>query len=104
MNIDSYFRERQSIDAEIKRMNDRLKQLRQQKKEAETNMYKYMEANNMKNYKGIKIEKIKPKVPIKRKPEKDKKKDAVDLFRGAGLPQPENFYEEFKKTQKYPKF
>ena len=36
-----------------------------------------------------------------RKPDVTKREDAIELFRDAGIPKPEEFWDEFKATQRY---
>jgi len=99
-NPEAYVREIKSLNDEFKRSNDRLKSLREQRKFKQTLLYKYMVEHNLEKYEGITINSIRPRDPIKRKPEAIKRKDAIELFRQAGINNPEDFYAEFKITQK----
>ena len=46
------------------------------------------------------IKKVEPKESVKRKPLKQKKNDAIELFYRIGIPDPEGFYNDFQATQK----
>ncbi len=96
---DAYVREIQSLKAEIKRLNAHVKRLRDQKKEKEGHLYKYMVKNNLEKHNGITIKSIRPKEKIQRKTPTQKKEDAIKLFRNIGIPRPENFWLEFQDTQ-----
>jgi hypothetical protein len=97
---DGYVSEINSITAEIKRLNVHIKKLREQKKEAEFHLYEYMVRNEIDRYKNITIKSVTPKPKIKRKTLKEKKRDAVRLFHEIGVPDPENFWDQFQSTQK----
>ena len=99
-NPDAYVREIKSLSNEIKRSNERLNTLRKQRKSKQLLLFKYMEEHNLEKYEGITINSIRPRGPIKRKPEVEKRKDAVELFRQVGIGNPEEFYIEFKNTQR----
>lgn len=101
MNPDGDVREINSIKEELKRINQRAKLLRTQKKEAESRLYRYMLRNDLEKYEGITLKSIEPKQPRPRKPVKAKKKDALALFYEVGIPDPDSFWEEFQQTQKY---
>jgi len=98
---DGYVYEINSLKAEIKRLNERTKKLREQKRTAEKHLYKHMHTHKVEKYENITIKSIRPKEKQKRKPEKAKRTDAISLFRDVGIPDPENFWVEFKATQKY---
>lgn len=98
---EGYVRNLKSINESIKRHSDQLKTLREKKKAAEDRLYRYMSKNNLDEYQGYKISKLTPKKKIKRKPEKEKKQDAIDLFCQNGIQDPETFWEQLKSTQKY---
>lgn len=97
-NPESYVREINSIDQELKRINAKAKKLRNQKKAKEKLLYQYMVRNKLDTYQGIKLSSIQPKT--KRKTEKQKRAESIELFRKAGIPNPEQFYEEYKKQMK----
>lgn len=108
MSSDSYIREMNSLDAEIKRSNTRTKSLREQRQRAKTNLYNYMVRHKLEQVsygdKIIKIEQCSPPKPrAKVKPKKLRTAEAIDLFRSAGIPDPEGFYTEFESTQKVKK-
>jgi seryl-tRNA synthetase len=100
-NLDSRVTEFISIDAEIKKLNVRLKDLRARKKDAASHIYKYMTVLNIEEYKDVKIKQVKP--PPERKPRitaAEKKDNALLLFKEAGLPYPEEFWNKLNSTQK----
>lgn len=105
MSSDSYLREINSIDAEIKRLNSVIKALRVQKRKAQDNLYFYMSRHKLESIsdknKSISIEKFAPPKPrVKSKPKKERKVEAIELFREAGIPNPEEFFEQLEATQK----
>lgn len=99
-NPEAYVKEIKSLTGEIKRSNDRLNKLREQRKKKQSLLYKYMSERDIEKYEGITINSIRPRDVMRRKPEAEKRKDAIELFRQAGIPNPEEFYLEFKSTQK----
>lgn len=105
MSVDSYLREIHTLDIEIKRVNDRAKALRTQKQTAKTHLYNYMKRHNLQQVQdGTKVITINqclpPKARAKAKPKKARVQEAIELFRMAGIPNPDSFYEEFEATQK----
>jgi hypothetical protein len=100
---ESYVHEINSLEPEIKRLNQRLKQLREQKKTAENHLYQYMVRHNLEKFEGKTLKKLTPKQKQTRKPLANKKADAIKLFRETGIPDPETFWLEFQQTQKLAK-
>jgi hypothetical protein len=105
MSSDSYIREINSLDAEIKRSNDRTKALRTQRQNAKNNLYNYMVRHKLEQVTygttTLKIEQCAPPKPrSKVKPKKLRTAEAIELFRTVGIPNPEGFYSEFEATQK----
>ena len=100
MNGKSYVNEIRSIDRELKILNARAKNLRLQKKASQGHLYKYMKTRNLEEFENIKIKSVAPKQPKPRKPLKARMTDAIDLFRDAGIPDPDGFWQEFQTTQK----
>ena len=98
---DSYIREIQSLDGEIKRLNSHLKKLREQKKKAQGHLYSYMKRRNLEKCGKYTIKSVTPRPSKPRKPESAKKADAIELFRQVGIPDPAAFFVEFKATQRY---
>ena len=98
----SYISSMKSIDQEIKRINERAKHLRMEKKKIQGRLYTYMKTRQLSEYGGYKLDKLAPveKTPGPKKKKKEKVRDALDLCRNAGLPDPEGFYQEFLRTQK----
>lgn len=98
---DSYVSQIKSIDLELKRLAKKSKELREAKKFNEAKLYSVMQRRGLKEYRGIKANKIAPTKRKPRKPERQKRKDAIDLFRQIGIPDPSGFYSEFQRTQKH---
>ncbi len=98
--MSNYVDEINNIEIEMKRLRKRLKQLRELKMAPSKALQRYMVANNLKIYKGIKIEKITPTPKILKKTPSKKKKDALIFFREAGVGDPETFYRQYLLTQK----
>lgn len=104
----SYIKEINSIDAELKRISNRSKNLRAQKTRAMVGLHTYMRSHNLekvgegKNTITLKkCESYLPNRPKKKaKPKSRKREDAIKLFRTAGIPNPEKFYSDFEETQK----
>jgi Asp-tRNA(Asn)/Glu-tRNA(Gln) amidotransferase B subunit len=103
--IDAYSREVININIELRKMNERSKLLREQRSKAMERLYKYMVDNDLESI-GEDPNKITrkqcapPKPRNKLKPKKQRDNDAIELCRITGIPDPETFFEEFKKTQK----
>ena len=100
-NPEAYVQEIDSLTAEIKRLNTHVKNLREQRKVAQGHLYNYMESHSLEKYRNHTIASVRPRPKKPRKPESQKKQDAIELFREAGIPDPESFFTEFKATQKY---
>jgi hypothetical protein len=99
-----YLYEINSIDTELKRVTEHTKALKLQRSKAMSGLYSYMTSNNLQKVgegkNAITINKCAPKIKKKTKPKKYKRDDAINLFRDAGIPDPESFYLDFEKTQK----
>lgn len=100
MNPNGYIAEINSISVELKRLELKTKQLREQKRVAQGRLYDYMYQNDLKEYGGITAKSIAPKPKKNTKTKEEKKDDAIALLRENGIPNPDSFYEEFLKTQK----
>lgn len=100
MNPDAFVREIQSIENEERRLRTRARKLREQKRKAQAHLYEYMEKNGIERYGGVTKKSISPRQKTVRKKAKEKKKDALELFRKTGIPDPEKFWNEFQRTQK----
>ena len=98
--MSTYVDEINNIESEMKRLRKRLKQLREFKMAPSKALHRYMVTNNLKIYKGIKIEKITPTPKIRKKLPSQKKRDALIFFRDAGVGNPETFYQQYLLTQK----
>jgi hypothetical protein len=102
---ESYLREINNIDSELKRINIHSKNLREQKKRVSAGLYNYMQNHKLEKIsdgkKDITIERFAPKQKkCPSKPKSQKKIDAIELFRDVGIPNPEQFYKDFDNTQK----
>lgn len=104
-SYEGYMFELNSIDIELKRINDHAKNLRLQRTTILNALYRYMSSNNLEKVsygkREISLKQCAPKE--KRgptKPKKEKKREAIELFRNEGIPNPEKFYEVFESTQK----
>ncbi len=99
MNPDVYVNEIRSIEKEEKRLRAVQKKLREQKKKAQGYLYTHMESSGVEKYNNITKKSITPREKKVRKKAKDKKRDAIELFRLTGIPDPEKFWSDFKNTQ-----
>lgn len=101
---EQYLIEINNIDNELKRINEHAKRLRAQKTKTMNGLHQYMLSNNLEQVsygnKTFSIKKCEPKTRTKSKPKKQKKADAIQLFREVGIPNPEQFYEELESSQK----
>lgn len=101
---EQYMIEINNIDNELKRINEHAKHLRDQRTKTMNGLHQYMLSNNLEQVtygkKTISIKKCEPKCRTKSKPKKQKKADAIQLFREVGIPNPEQFYEELESSQK----
>lgn len=105
MSAESYLREISSIDIELKRLSALSKSLREQKRRAQNNLHQYMVSHGLEKVgdgkNAITIKKCAPPQPRRKvKPKKERKADAIELFRDVGIPNPEEFYEQWESTQK----
>lgn len=100
-NPDAYVREIDSLNAEIKRLNAHLKQLREQRKIVQGHLHGHMTRQDLDKYQGHTIKSVTPRQAKPRKTESRKKADAIELFRQVGITDPEEFFDEFRATQKY---
>jgi hypothetical protein len=99
-NPGGYVKEIESIKKERKRLTFESRKLLQQQRKAERHLYTYMESTGISEYGGIKKSNIKPKEKVQRKKKKEKKRDAIALFRQTGIPDPEKFWDQLQSTQK----
>lgn len=100
----TYYREIENLSTEIKRLNGRLKELRQRRRQQEKYLYDSMKMwheTKVGNYTIKKLEKkAHPPPRHRRKGQKAKKQDALHLFRQIGIPSPEDFWQRFDQTQR----
>jgi len=106
MRPQEYLVEINNIDNELKRINEHAKKLRAQKATTMGGLRQYMISNGLEQVsdgkKTISLKKCEPMKKARSKPKKQKRSDAIQLFRDAGIPNPEKFYEEFEIAQKIP--
>jgi len=99
-----YLIEINNIDNELRRINEHAKSLRIQRAKTMNGLHQYMLSNNLEQVsygkKTFSIKKYEPKTRKKSKPKKQKKADAIQMFRDAGIPNPGKFYEELESIQK----
>lgn len=102
-NGDSYADNLEKIEVELKRIKTLRDKLLQEKTKTRLRFSQWMEKNNVKEYRGYKLEKIKPveKKPVKRKPKQEKILDGIKYLRDLGVDNPEDAWLELQKTQKY---
>lgn len=98
----NYVKAIESIKGEMKRLGDRQRILREERKKTEFRLFQWMRARGYQDFEGYKLEKLKPKemVPVLRKKKKEKVADAINLFRDIGVSDPVGLYQEFLATQK----
>ena len=101
MSGDSYVRECDNLTKEIKRVNEVLKKLREQRSTAQTRLYEYMKRHNLEKYKTYTLKSVTPRSKVPRKKEAEKRADAIELLKSKNIQNPEELFEELKATQKY---
>jgi hypothetical protein len=90
--------ELQSIRKEIKRLNSLLKSLREREKPLKVLMYDHLIKTNQTKLGEVTLRSVTPRT--KRKPIKDKKRDAYAFFQEQGIDDVDGFWREFQLTQK----
>lgn len=85
------------IEANIKIGNDRLKQLREERKKQQEALYNYMERLGVNEINGVKKSKIRPKPKITAA---DKKAKAVEYLESQGYRDAERLFDNIKRTQR----
>ena len=91
-----YVHERQDLIDEIKRLNGKIKTLREQKKKVDLLLYEYMVSNNLDEVGNVKIKTVTPKVKIQRKKKKDADRDARETLRQAGVDDPDSMWKTLR--------
>jgi hypothetical protein len=103
---DMYLYEIQKIDKELKRLNAHAKNLRSQRTKSMTGLHHYIVSNGIKQVGSgknvITIKKCAPKEKrsSKLKPKSQRRAEALELLTNAGLPNPEEFYNDLERVQK----
>jgi hypothetical protein len=106
MDGSSYVYEIEKIDRELKRINAHAKNLRTQRNRSMAGLYNYMKSNNLEQVGSgkniITIKKCAPKEKkiSKLKPKAQRRAEALELFSDAGIPNPEQFYEDLERVQR----
>jgi len=100
-NGEGYIRQISSIDEALKRLNAETKALRTQRTLTKQRLYEWMKSRRLDEYQGYNIDKIVPKPKIPRKKAKEKKEDAMRLFKDIGVDDPEELWVAFQNTQKH---
>lgn len=89
------------LDAELVKANGRVRALRELKAKTTTEIYNFMTRFSINELDGIRIEKVRPKEKVLRKPKAEKEADAVDLCFRTGIPNPETFLRMLEATKKF---
>lgn len=99
----SYTAELRIVERELKLYNAKTRAARERKRKLTENLYKYMQRNGISKVEGYTLDKVTPKQPREKpkpkKPEREKKRDIVELYRQVGILNPEQLYEETKHLQ-----
>lgn len=99
MSGQTYTKELRLTLAQLKDANKKVNDLRKRRRKLEEQLVKYMEQHHITRVEEFEIDKLryKPKAPPKpKKHERDKRRDATELFRQIGIINPEKLYEEVK--------
>lgn len=101
MSAASWVAEINNIEREEKHHREALKRLRERKAQPKQALYRFMARHGYNEYGGITLKRVAPAAARRpRKPAREKRSDAVRLFREIGVPDPVGFYDEFMRTQK----
>jgi len=100
MEGDIYIRKIEGIKNEIARRTEGIKTLREQKRNYELQLYKFMEASNKEKVGTITKKSIAPKDPVSRKKKTDMRKDTIDLLRKKGFSDPRGLWESIERLRK----
>jgi hypothetical protein len=106
MDTNSYIQQISSIDAELSRLNTRMKSLREQKRGQMTGLYQLMKSQNL-EYVGngknkITIRAAEPKLAHKEKikPKSQRRLEEIEILRSQGIPNPEQLYIQLEETRR----
>ena len=102
MSASAFAAEITAIDGELKNMRGRAKMLRAQRSIAAKPLATFMIQNGFEEYAGVKLSKIVQKPFQPRKKPSEKKRDALELYRAVGIPDPASFWLQHQATQKLP--
>src|SRR5687768_8004641 len=96
---DACVRQLQTLEATIKKQQQRMKELKEKKTELRGRLNTWMEKHNVDEYEGYKLEKSEPKVKKPRVTKKRKKANVMKLCRDTGIPDPEDFWQRLEDIQ-----
>ena len=96
------------INSELRRLNTRVKELRELRKKQERSLYSAMKALNVESSGGYTKKSLESKYGTLtentsdkiRRTKKIKTTEALELFRQTGIPDPEGFLKNYKATQR----
>lgn len=89
----------QKIDAEIKRLQARIKELRGEREKAAVMVVKAMDRTGVDEIEGVKRARVTPKQRAPLKPKKARDRDALALLSQIGVPNPERTWANLRATQ-----
>lgn len=98
----AYVYEINSINDELSRIAQRSKELRAQKKVAETRLADYMESRGLEEFQGIKLAKIRPAKRMMGKilPKPKRRAMAINILAEQGIPDAVALWEQLEEIQK----
>lgn len=96
MSSNYYIHERKDLIEEIKRLNAKVKILREQRKKIDLLLYQYMVENNLDELNDVKIKTVTPKKKVQRKKKKDADNDAKETLRQAGVEDPDAMWKTLR--------
>lgn len=100
-DITSTVTELKNLTQELERMNKEALKLRKRKKELETVLEKFLEEKKQPGFKYKNIAVVSKETSrLLQKPKDERLKDAIDILRSQGVPNPDKVYEELMKSQK----
>jgi hypothetical protein len=89
----------QKIDAEIKRLQTRIKELRVERDKSAAMVLKAMDRTGVDTIEGIKRARVTPKKRAPLKPKKARERDALAVLSQIGVPNPERAWASLRATQ-----
>lgn len=99
MTVQSLLAEKEKIDNEIRNLRERIRYLNKRKKDIEYSVVHTLNRHNKKEYKfRNNTYKVEEKQLRKRKTEKQKKQDVLDVLKKYNIPNASNVYSELQKS------